>query len=212
MPPIPIPMLPSDIHTVLVHGGSHGAWCWWRVETELRHLGVAVPHSTFRGVATTERRALTSQLMTSSMPLLNTPRGVRPRRDACAASAQLLHPGGIIRGQFGARRLRISMGPLLPALKRAPCASRLRATNPSGIRTNLSPAVAGIEDVDYPRRYIAMDEDLTYPLEVVRTFALKAGVDPIVITGDHCVMLSDAPRLARAIAATQPSRSTPIDS
>jgi hypothetical protein len=83
---------------------------------------------------------------------------------------------------------------------------------PQAFGPYLSPAVAGIEDVDYPRRYIAMDEDLTYPLEVVRTFALKAGVDPIVITGDHCVMLSDAPRLARAIAATQPRRSTPIDS
>jgi len=58
----------------------------------------------------------------------------------------------------------------------------------------------GIEDVTVPRRYFAMNDDLTFPLDVTRDFAAKAGIEPIVIPSDHCVMLSDAATLVAAIA------------
>ena len=61
---------------------------------------------------------------------------------------------------------------------------------PQPFQPYLDPATVGIEDVDLPRRYIAPDDDRTYPADVTEVFAEKAGVKREILPGDHCVMLS----------------------
>jgi pimeloyl-ACP methyl ester carboxylesterase len=48
----------------------------------------------------------------------------------------------------------------------------------------------GVADVDTPRRYLAADDDRTFPMGVANGFAATAGVPLEILPGDHCLMLS----------------------
>jgi|GEM_PF-267870 len=252
---------PSAVHTLLIHGGSHGAWCWRRVETELRRRGVLSSSFDLPGCGqdrTPRARLTMNDLVASVIDHINE-LGVRrvrlvghsiggwllppvaaeiaARVDAGSTSdeqgdeardieiAEIVFVGASIlrRGECGLDVTPAQRRPgyyimaessndnsLLPDFESAwgrffqhlpePHARAFYAMlTPQAFGPYLSPAAVGIEDVSVPRRYIAMDDDRTYPLDVARGFAAKAGVEPIVIAGDHCVMLSDATALAAVI-------------
>lgn len=71
---------------------------------------------------------------------------------------------------------------------------------PQPFQPYLDPAIVGVEDIETPRRYVAFDDDRTYPDESTITFAAKAGVLREVVPGDHCAMLS-APHVVVAALA-----------
>ncbi len=75
-----------------------------------------------------------------------------------------------------------------------------RQLTPQPFQPYLDPAVVGIEDVSVARRYLAADDDLTYPAAVTAGFAARAGADVELIPGDHCLMLSAPAILAAALS------------
>ncbi len=256
----------SPVHTVLIHGGSHGAWCWWRVQTELRHRGLVSSSFDLPGSGDdrTPREAITTGDLVDAVIAHIDGLGVdRVRIVGHSIAGWLLPPVAARlneRNRLANSATRPSNGASTPAahieivelvfvaaatLNRAESGfdvtpqqrrpgyyfiaeassdnsllgdfqscwdrffqhlnePRARATyallTPQAFGPYLSPAEVGIEEVSCSRRYIAMDEDRTYPLDVTRAFAGKAGVEPLVIPGDHCVMLSAAAVLADAIA------------
>lgn len=79
-----------------------------------------------------------------------------------------------------------------------------RRLTPQPLAPYLDLVPVGIEEVTIPRRYIAATHDLTYPEPVTAAFAAKAGVAPVVVAGDHDVMLSNPAGLAAALVADSP--------
>ncbi len=78
-------------------------------------------------------------------------------------------------------------------------AAAYRRLTPQPFKPYTDPAAVGIESVRVERRYLAVDDDRTYPPAATRRFAAKAGVSPEVIPGDHSVMLSAPESLTRAL-------------
>lgn len=67
---------------------------------------------------------------------------------------------------------------------------------PQPFQPYLDQAFVGVESVSTPRRFIAMNDDRTYPASITGAFAAKLGVTATQIPGDHCVMLSAPGALA----------------
>lgn len=55
----------------------------------------------------------------------------------------------------------------------------------------LDPATYGPRDLDCDKAYLILDEDRTFTVDQAQEFARRVGVEPMVASGDHCVMLSD---------------------
>lgn len=72
---------------------------------------------------------------------------------------------------------------------------------PQPFQPYLDPAEVGPVVSGVSARYIAMDDDRTYPDQATAEFAAKVGAQRVVIPGDHCVMLSAPDVLTRALLA-----------
>lgn len=70
---------------------------------------------------------------------------------------------------------------------------------PQPLGPYLDPAQVGVESVDIPRTYVLLEDDVTFPVPVAMDFASKAAVEPLRMTGDHCIMLTDAEALASVL-------------
>lgn len=70
---------------------------------------------------------------------------------------------------------------------------------PQPLGPYLEPAEVGIEAIDIPRTYVLVEGDVTFPAPVAMGFAEKAGVEPVRMPGDHCVMLTDPEGLASVL-------------
>ena len=75
---------------------------------------------------------------------------------------------------------------------------------PQPFQPYLDPARVGIEDVSVARRYLAADDDLTFPLDVASGFAASAGATLELLPGDHCLMLSAPSVVVGALAGGSP--------
>ncbi len=233
-------------HVLLVHGGSHGAWCWEAVIAELAALGVSASAFDLPGAGedTTPRghlglddytQALVQQI--DALPaqtsirvvghsnagwLLPFAAAARPER-----VTEITYVAGVVlqRGERGIDMVPADRRPdyfrladqspdnslladfesawhrffqHLPESRAREAYAKL-TPNPLGVY--LSTARVGIADVDTPRRYLALTDDLTFPDQHTAIFAEKAGVRREWVEGDHCVMLSAPQNLATAISA-----------
>jgi len=70
---------------------------------------------------------------------------------------------------------------------------------PQPLGPYLDRAGQGADGMTCAARYLAMDDDHTFPPDTAAAFAAKAGLVPTLIPGDHCVMLSDPGGLAAAL-------------
>lgn len=233
---------------VLIHGGSHGAWCWAETQDLLRAQGVAthafdlpgcggdatarrdvdlrkqvdcvvrevqdlaVDEVTLIGhsiggwllppatLALTQSGMRVREMVFVGAAVLNrgqTGLSVTPQQrqqwyfDAAAAS-----PDNSLMLDFDAAWARFFQD--LPEQQAREVYAQL---TPQPFRPYLEPAVVGIEDVSTPRTYLAMTRDLTYPKETTDSFAAKANCTPVVVDGDHCVMLTNPANLVAALMA-----------
>ena len=53
--------------------------------------------------------------------------------------------------------------------------------------------------LNVPSTFVVLEEDRTFPVPVAREFAQKLGVDPTIVPGDHCWMITDPKGCANAI-------------
>lgn len=230
---------------LLIHGGSHGAWCWDRVAPLLQEQGhrVAVLDLPGSGSDTTPRATLTlddsvtaivatvDRIPDGPVVLVGHSLGGMPLPAVAAArpdrvtglvfvAAMVLDAGerGIDLIPADRRPSYFTMAQasgensLLPTLDEArrrffPSLTEQEATalysrlTPQPLGPYLEPARVGIEDVTCPRAYVLIEQDVTFPVPVAETFAAKAGVAPLRVTGDHCLMLTDPQALATALEA-----------
>lgn len=85
-------------------------------------------------------------------------------------------------------------------LPRDAALSAYERLTPQPFAVYLEEAACGFDEVDVPVRYLALDDDRNFDSEVTARFAAKAGVEPAVLPGDHCVMLSQPEVLVRALS------------
>lgn len=234
---------------VLIHGGSHGAWCWQQVQECLAQANEAsyafdmpgcgadtTPRADIRlrdhiergidrinelpdgpiqivghsiagwvlpplAAAFTNGRIVGKQLTdlvfvaAATLDRAESGIGVTPveRRqsyfDLAAAS-----PDNSLMLDFDA-----AWGRFFQHLSHEQAVAAYRQLTPQPFGPYTDPSPVGVSEVDVERTYIAMDDDLTYPVATTGEFAAKAGVQPLVIAGDHDVMLSDPAGLAEAL-------------
>ncbi|MEQ9812253.1 MAG: alpha/beta fold hydrolase [Azospirillaceae bacterium] len=70
---------------------------------------------------------------------------------------------------------------------------------PQPLGPYLAPARHGADEMAVPARYLAMEDDRTFPPDAAAAFAAKAGLVQALMPGDHCVMLSDPEGLVAAL-------------
>lgn len=245
---------------VLIHGGSHGAWCWAETQTLLSAKGVASHAFDLPGCGADSTARNTVDLQAQVDCVLQEIRSLAidevtlvghsiggwllpPVAQALAQRgvrvAELVFVGAAVlnRGQTGLSVTPKQRQPwYFDAASQSPDNSLMldfaaawarffqdlpeqqardvyAQLTPQPFQPYLDPAVVGIEDVDTPRRYLAMTRDLTYPKATTDAFAAKANCTPIVVDGDHCVMVTNPANLAAALTPqpprSQPSRSQP---
>lgn len=230
---------------LLVHGGSHGAWCWDQVAPLLRQWGlpVAAVDLPGSGADPTPRTHLTLDdsvqriveaidgIRSGPVILIGHSLGGMPLPEAAAArpdrvvglvfvAAVVLNAGerGIDQIPEDRRPSYFTMAEasgensLLPgfheawrrffsSLAEGDARAVYTRLTPQPLGPYLQPARVGIEDVTCPRAYVLMEQDVTFPVPVAEAFAAKAGVTPIRVAGDHCLMLTDPRALATALEA-----------
>ena len=230
---------------LLVHGGSHGAWCWEAVSPLLqsRGHGVAVLDLPGCGGDPTPRAALTlddsvdaTVVAIDRVPagpvvlvghsiggmLLPAVAAARPDRvlGMVFVAAVVLRRGerGIDQIPEGRRPSYFTMAEasgensllpgfddawrrFFPSLKEDEARVIYTRLTPQPFGPYLQPASTGIEDIDCPRAYILIEQDETFPADAAEAFAAKAGVTPVRVAGDHCLMLTNPRELATVLEA-----------
>lgn len=86
-----------------------------------------------------------------------------------------------------------------PSLPEARAQAVYQRLTPQPFGPYLEPATVGVDQVAVPRSYLLMSDDRTYPPPVAEAFAAAAGVAPIRLPGDHCVMITDPSLLAESL-------------
>ena len=230
---------------LLVHGGSHGAWCWDEVSPLLAAQGhrvvtldlpgcgadrtprsdlvlddsvdaivaaidevssgpvVLVGHSIggmpLPAVAAARSDRVVGIVFVAAVVLAAGERGIdmipADRRPSYYSMAESSGENSLL-PQFDDAWRRFF--PSLPEDAAHDAYSRL---TPQPLGPYLQRALVGVEDVTCPVAYVLIEQDVTFPPEVADSFAAKAGVVPIRVSGDHCLMLTDPRRLAIALEA-----------
>lgn len=230
---------------LLVHGGSHGAWCWEAVAPLLQSRGhevavldlpgcgsdptpradlslddsvdaivaavdripagpvVLVGHSIggmpLPGVAAARPDRVAGIVFVAAVVLMRGERGIdqipEDRRPSYLTMAEASGENSLLPGFADAWRR------FFPSLADDEARMVYSRLTPQPLGPYLQPATTGIEDVDCPRAFILMEQDVTFPAAVAEAFAAKAGVTPVRVTGDHCLMLTDPRELATALEA-----------
>ncbi len=230
---------------LLVHGGSHGAWCWDTVSPLLvaRGHGVAVLDLPGCGGDLTPRAALTlddsvdaivaavDRIPAGPVVLVGHSIGGMPLPAVAAARADrvtgIVFVAAVVlaRGERGIDQIPQDRRPsyfakaeasgensllpefdeawrrFFPSLMEDEARVAYSRLTPQPFGPYLQPARTGIEDVGCPRAYVLIEQDVTFPAIVAEAFAAKAGVTPIRVAGDHCIMLTDPQRLAITLEA-----------
>ena len=229
-------------HVLLVHGGSHGAWCWADVQRYLRNEGVAATAFDLPGSGEdqTPRADLDLDdyiascighidaidddviLVGHSLAGLTFP-SVIAQRSARIAHSMFIAALVTTRGERGIDSIPTDRRPvyyemaeqspdnsLLPSFNAAwdrffPSLDEIRAR---AVYEHLTPQALGpylqansVEpsELNVPSTFVVLEEDRTFPLPVAREFAQKLGVDPTIVPGDHCWMITDPQGCANAI-------------
>lgn len=228
---------------LLVHGGSHGAWCWDRVRQILRDRDVEtyaldLPGS---GADPTPRAGLgltdsvtaivdaIDRIPSDSVTLVGHSIGGMPLPAAAASRSDrvdalvLIAAVVLCEGERGIDMIPADRRPsyftmagasgensLLPGLGEAhrrffPSLADEEAREvyarltPQPLGPYLDPAEVGIEAIGIPCTYVLLEDDVTFPVPVAMDFAMKAGVEPLRMPGDHCIMLTDPAALASVL-------------
>lgn len=87
-----------------------------------------------------------------------------------------------------------------PSLDEESAQAAYARITPQPLGPYLQPGPVAMAELDTPRTYLLLEGDRTFPIPLARTFAAKAGVEPIIRAGDHCWMLTDPHACANAIA------------
>jgi thioesterase domain-containing protein len=87
-----------------------------------------------------------------------------------------------------------------PSLNEESARTVYASLTPQPLGPYLQPNPVGMAKLRTPRSYVLLEDDRTFPTALARTFAAKAGVEPVIRAGDHCWMLTDPYACATAIA------------
>lgn len=87
-----------------------------------------------------------------------------------------------------------------PSLEEESARAAYASLTPQPLGPYLQPNPVAMAELRTPRSYLLLESDRTFPIVLARSFAAKAGVEPIIRAGDHCWMLTDPHECANAIA------------
>jgi len=87
-----------------------------------------------------------------------------------------------------------------PSLDEPQARSCYERLTPQPLQPYLDPNPVDARRSQVPRSYLLLEDDRTFPAPLARTFAQRAGIEPIVRRGDHCWMLTDPHACANAIS------------